>query len=561
MRRFSVVLSFLILMVSFQNLLVYAEESSVQKMDWYFKTHSVFAANSLHGPGASASGVAQTYDMSLFEWNWGGKQSLLNGAGITSNSNYPLQEGVAFSTHEKLGGVYAFKPGLKAGAELEFYSLSGERVVGRVYGEEIPWDGFDRDGQGAIQVERAQVDLYNAWLEQKGDGWQHKLVGGNLTPRDLPEFSRKEKNHIKLGSFFYRAPITNNSFFEKEDRKLEEGRHPLRGMDWLGNWQYADKRYVSAEIFAGKSKAVPITDIDRDAWGGRISSDILDGNIGITFFKAEGDRPPSIRSERQWALALDSSYPCPFLGTFYGAYAFSDYHRTEKLEGRGAIFGLKRSLPFKAEGKTQYQWLGENYELMGHHKTEHYPSNFSGWNGELTIPVEKVKLKGILYRLQQIETVNQPGDNVFGDSYFPAAANSARGHITMWRLGGEGSLPWKIGTLSAYFEQALFQKDAPTTSSIDKDVHQWNALLKHPLTERLELQLGSRLVAASGRWQAMGFHHRQLIPEIALSYKKGENQRATLIYHRYSFVDSIGASSGGNNYEADQFLLEVLLSF
>lgn len=59
----------------------------------------------------------------------------------------------------------------------------------------------------------------------------------------------------------------------------------------------------------------------------------------------------------------------------------------------------------------------------------------------------------------------------------------------------------------------------------------------------------------------MRFHSRQILPEIGLTYRKGEDLRATLLCQCYNFVDSIGASIGQNNYDADQLLAEFLWRF
>ena len=179
-------------------------------------------------------------------------------------------------------------------------------------------------------------------------------------------------------------------------------------------------------------------------------------------------------------------------------------------------------------------------------------------------------MKTILYRLHQIETNTHSGDTIFGDSYFPALADSQRGDITVYRVAGDydfGKQHEGLPKVSAYLEQALFQKDAPDTANndIDKTVTNWNLLVGQPITEHLTAELGYRLVTASGRWQAMRFHHRQGIPELALAYRIKEKDkdrfRATVMYHYYDFIDSVAASSGANNYTAHQMMVEVYWVF
>ena len=200
----------------------FAEENPDWKVDPVLKTHTIAAATNLSGPGRNVPGLPMTYDMSLFEWNWGGRQSAFNGSGITTNSNFPLAEGEAITTNSDVGVEVTAPSGLVMGIQGEWYGLAGNRTVGRVFGEELPWDNFDRIG-GTLVPARSNLDLDRGWLRYAGGSWSVQLTGGTLSPQTLPEFTRKTMNYLKLGSFVWRPPITNASFFEKEDRKLEEG--------------------------------------------------------------------------------------------------------------------------------------------------------------------------------------------------------------------------------------------------------------------------------------------------------------------------------------------------
>jgi hypothetical protein len=236
------------------------------------------------------------------------------------------------------------------------------------------------------------------------------------------------------------------------------------------------------------------------------------------------------------------------------------------LDGSAWVGGVRVQGPRKSEWRTQYQYLDENYELMGHHKVEHYPTNFHGIQTQLTVPIGHGSAKAVLYRLHQLDTNTRAGDTIFGDSYFPALPDSTRGDITMYRVGGDydfGKSRDGLPKVSAYLEQAFFRKDAPDSgdNDIDKTVTNWNLLVSQPILTGLTVELGYRLVTAGGRWQAMRFHHRQTIPEVALTYrvkKQDKDQfRLTALYHRYDVVDSIAASSGQNNYAAHQMIVEV----
>ncbi len=535
-----------------------AEEAAGWKLEPIGKTHTVVAINDLSGPGAGVAGLATTYDMSLFEWNWGGRQSVFNGSGITTNSNFPLVDGSAISTNTDVGMEAVSPGGWSAGIQGEAYALAGNRTVGRVFGEELPWDNFDRV-DGSPVPSRFNLDLERGWIRGGKESWSVQLVGGNLPPQTLPEFTQKPMNYLRLGSLIWRSPITNASYFEKADQKLERGRHPVRGGDLIADYEYRDQRHLHLELFSGRTKPTPLANIERLSWGGRLGADLFDGNAGFTFIRADGDQP---RGERENQWGLDASHPLSSWLNLFGAWVRSSYTRTSvNLDGTAAVGGFVLKDPAKRELKIQYQWIGENYDLIGTHKVEHYPSNFRGINAEATLPMGKTTFKGILYRLRQIETNTRTGDTLFGDSYFPALANSQPGTITLGRFAAESKL-WDRLRLKGYLEHAHFRKDAnPDTDDIDKQVLNISGGPGFELTKNLWLDVGAREVLSSGRWQTMRFHSRQIIPELGLSYARGEDFRVALLYQRYDFTDSIPASAGQNNYDANQLLADFFWKF
>ncbi len=540
----------------------FSEETAKHwKLDPILKTHTFITATDLSGPGRNVGGLPVTYGMSLFEFNWGGRQAAFNGSGITSNSSYPITEGSAVSTLADFGAAMTAPSGLELGVQAEEYALVGDKTAGRVFGSRLPWDNFDRQA-GQVTPARSNLDFDSGWLKYARAPWSVQMVGGNLHPQTLPEFSRKPINYIRLGSLVWRSPIVNGSFFEKEDHRYEEGRQTLRGGDLIADYAYQSNRQIHLELFSGQTKPTPVADIDRLSWGGRLGADILDGNLGFTFVRADGDHP---RSERQSVWAIDSSYPVMGWASLYGALARSSYTRNASatsLDGTAVVGGLALKGPHKSEAKVQYQWLGENYDLIGTHKTEHYPTNLRGVQGDFTVPIlQKSAVKGVIYHLQQMETNTKTGDTIFGDSYFPALPNSKPGKITVWRLGGETG-PWQRVKFNSYLEQAHFSKDAlADADDINKWVTNVAAGATFLLTDQLSLEASLRHLMATGQWQTMRFHHRQEIPEFSLVYQKGKNLRASIIYHWYDFVDSIGASSGENNYQGHQVIAELLYKF
>ena len=527
---------------------------AAEPRDWQVKpvgkVHTIAAATQLSGPGSSVPGLPMTYDMSLFEWNWGGRQASFNGAGITTNSNFPLVDGEALSANNDLGLEATAPSGLVLGVQAEWYALAGDRTVGRVFGEELPWDNFDRVG-GALVPSRSNLDLEQGWLRYAQAPWSVQLTAGSLPPQTLPEFTRKTINHLKLGSLLWRPPITNASFFEKEDRKLEEGRHPVRGADLILDYAYQPDRHLHLEFFSGQTKPTPIAAIDRLSWGGRFGADVGRGNIGTTFVRADGDQP---RAERQDLWAVDASYPLLPRLTPYGVVARSSYTRgSQNLDGTAAVGGLAVKGPGSLDAKVQYQRVGENYDLIGTHKVEHYPSNLRGVSGEANALVGPAAMKAVVYHVQQMETNTRTGDTLFGDSYFPAIENSTPGTITVWRWVGELG-PWGRVKPKGYIEQAHFRKDAlADANDIDKRVTSLVATVGVTVTPHWSFEAGVRHLIATGRWQTLRFHHRQEIPEASVTYRRGDT-RATMIYQAYDFEEAIAA--GKNNYRGHQLLIE-----
>jgi len=538
----------------------WAQEEKTSSLDIIGKTHTISAYNSFSGSGMDVPNLANTYDMSIFEFNLGGKQSKFNGSGVTTNSNYPLVDGTAFTNNTHVGLAKSFAEGTKTGFLVELYTLEGDKTVGRVFGEELPWDDFPRNDSGTIHPARFQADLYNAFIEGSKDDFQYKLVGGTLTPRDLPEFTRKEMNQVKLGSLLYRAPITNASFFEKEDRKIEEGRHPLRGFDFIGNYAYGDHRSVHLELFSGATKPTPISDIERSAYGGRVAADIGKGNIGGTLVYNSGIRHTSAIEENQWVWAVDSSYPWRDWLTPYITFARTDYERENTQESHNAnayVAGALIKLPPKHELKLQYQRVEENYDLMAYHKTEHYPGNTQGVNAQMTfLLTETVKLKGIVGHYQQLETATSNADTIFGDSFFPSNASADKGTIDIQRIGAD----WKASgrfLVNAYIEHAKFFQEAPIGSDIDKDVYNFFVNTKFFLSKKLSVEGGFRRFLSKGDWQAMAFDSYQDIPEAAITYYFDKDTRAQMIYHHYNFEDDNIIAQGQNDYHGHQVIMEV----
>jgi hypothetical protein len=526
------------------------------------RSETIGVINQLSGPGASTKDLPYAYDMTLYEYGLGGKQTRVNGSGITTAAVYPLTDGEALTTNTQVGLRMPLHE-ITAGVEMEFYSLAGDRTVGRVFGPMLPWGDFEREG-GSIEAPHFDADFYQAYLEGGDDVTRWRFVGGTLDPNELPEFARKDMNQLKLGSLVWRVPITSESFFSKEDRRLVRGRHPAHGSDFIWDTEYSEDQHLHAEVFTAAIDPTPIADLERDAYGGRIAADLGPANIGVTAVYNEGLVRVSGLREEEMIWALDGSLRWNEAVTPYGALAGSDHSRdlTASQDGLAWVLGTAFKWPGGWEAKIQYQRAEENYDLMAIHKAEHYPSNMAGWNGSFTVPAaETLKVKGLFYFLDQIDTANAPGDTIFGDPFFAADAASSPGSVHSQRLAVE----WKasdILILNGYAEHASFRKDSDAAvREIDKDAFNLYAYGTVRLTPEWSFDAGMRHVFFKGNWQTMSFNSAQDIPEAVITYKKNENTRLTLMYQRYEFTDSIGASQGNNNYSADQWICELNLKY
>lgn len=539
---------------------LYSNESADTPVRIIGKNQTFAAYNSFSGPGSEVPGLANSFDMSFFESNLGGRQSSFNGSGITTNSIFPLTNGAAFTNNTDVGFSSRVSDELKAGFLAELYSLIGNRTVGRVFGAQSPWDNYARE-EGLIQPSHFSADFYNGFLEGRHDQFSFKVLGGVLPSKDLPEFSRKEMNQVRLGSLVWRVPIANSSFFEKEDRKMIEGRQPVKGMDLTCDYEYTDGKHLHAEVFTGAIEPTPIMDLERDAYGGRASADILKGNAGFTYVYNDGLKPISGYRETQGVWSIDSSYKLADWLVPYVTFARTDYERKDTGEshaGRAFVAGLSLKCPKGYEIKGQYQKLEENYDLMAYHKTEHYPGNTQGLNIQSTLPLtDALTLKTVVYYLEQISTSTTADDTIFGDSFFSSAPGSKKGTIGVERAGGELKLTSRL-SLNGYVEHAKFRKDTPLVSgNIDKDVYNFYGNITYGITQQLYVQGSFRDFFSVGNWQTMNFQSYQTISEAAVGYKVDKDHDALLMYHYINFTDNIGVAAGRNDYAGHQIILEI----
>lgn len=531
------------------------------------RTHVTAAWTDLDGPGSEIPGLAQTYDLSLYDTLLGSKHARHNGSGVTltgSAASFPLVDGEALAQNTKIGLTGPLSEHLFAGADAEIYSVLGERAVGQVFGPEIPWGDFPREN-GAIELPRFWADLYTVWLEGRADRSRFKLLGGTLPPAELPAFAQGERNQVGLASLVWRVPGTNESYYEKSEWKYVTGRHPVRGFDLTFSHEYAEGRKVEAECFTGSSEPTPISAIDRDAYGGRVAVDVGAGNVGFTSVFNEGVKSDIGIDETQWVWAVDASHPLGETLTPYAAVAWTDYEigaPAQSQSDAAYVAGTVLRLPRGYKLKAQYQRLEENYDLMGYHKKEHYPGNSEGVSAWLSGPLgPAASFKVSVLHARQIDTETTTDDTLFGDGYFASDSGSGRGTIGAQRI----EVDWRIcsgATFRGIVEHASFRKESAAASrGVDKDVYNFYGSFLVPLTDRLSLRGGLRHFFSVGDWQGTPFRAYQDAPEAAIVYKLDPQRRASLIYHRIEYQDNTGQARGQNDYDGHQVLAEVRTTF
>lgn len=538
-------------------------KSSPEAAQVQFKIHTVYGSNGIFGPGAGTN-ASDDLDMSLFERDLGLKSQQLNGSGIVRNGNFPMVPGNALTSNNDLNVITRLGQGFTFSASLQTYTINGDPVVARVFGEELPFDSFIRDSRGRL-APTSSVTLFHTTLQQKEGPFQYSLRWGTFQP----EISSKEFNDIKLGHVVYRPPITNESYFEKEDRKLEIGRHPLFGAQFLGDLESSGfLKSVHWEFFNGKSLPVPVNDgIHRTTNGGRAGFNFENFNLGLSYFDTFGNRLPGISSEQQTTTAVDIGIPVSRWLSLYGLTSSTGYQRSggTSVHGNATVIGVRTKLLDNLKFKLQYQNLDKTYELAGgQHKVETYPGNYQGLMGELDWAVKGSRITFLFYRLGQKEVTLAPGETAFafGDPYFLNLPNSQPGKVGSFRLYGEHFFSGEQWKLLGYVEYVnAFKIDGNPANNVDQTNQNAVLYLRHYFNKDLSLDFGYRRVRTWGNFQDHSFNSVASIPKIGFTWTPGKQTRFSILYNLYNFNDNNPVSLGLNNFQNNQLITEVFVQF
>ncbi|MCG3176320.1 MAG: hypothetical protein MOGMAGMI_01268 [Candidatus Omnitrophica bacterium] len=543
-------------------LLAAAQVQAAEEPRWNVTghTHAIAVWQDLSGPGAEVPGLAVSYDMSVFDMLLGARHSVHNGSGTTANPNYPLTDGEAVVDNLYLGLEHRPGPEDTFSLTARTYAMAGDRTVARVFGDELPWGDLSRKN-GAIQTPHFDLDLYEAAWKHEVDDHRIEVDLGTLQPARLPRFARGWSNGLKIGSFFYRAPITQASIWEKDERHLEQGRHPLRGVD-----VYAETRTggieVRSEALWVTTDPTPVTDLERETVAWRLAGDAGPLGIGLTLADSQGSRTGGIQEE-QFGIEMDASVKTPSGIRIYGATASTQADRQERSEGHtgGAAVAGAAWKDAHTEISTQYQWLGENYDLIQQHKSEEYPSNHQGVVARLSRKIAgSVIARAVLMWLRQVETRDPAGDTLFGDPFF-SAGDTHRGKLAVQKLELEAG---SVGPLDlrGYLEHVGIRKGSDTVSA-DVDKHIWNIYgsAACPLNASTTLELSWRHFVSSGEWGTASFRSRQDTLELALERRFAKDSYLLFILQHVLYRDGVPAARGLNDYDADQAIVQCKVIF
>lgn len=536
--------------------------ASAAERRWETYAHTQTAAvwNDLSGPGARTPGLAVSYDMSVFDMLLGGRHTILNGSGVTTNPSFPITDGEALTNNLYTG--FRYRPGAdeELAASLQAYALAGDRLVGRVYGEELPWGDFARKN-AVVQTPRFDLDVYEVAWKRRFDDLAVEINAGSLTPARLPRLARTVSNGVKLGSFFYRAPITQGSIWEKDERRIKQGRHPLRGADLYLDRAIEDG-WVRAETAWVTTDPTPVTDLERDSALARLAAQKGVVGAGVTLVHSKGNKTGGVLEE-QFGLETDASVALTPEWKLYGAAAATDAERADVGQSHrdGAWVGGVQWQSAGTELAVQYQRLGENYDLIGSHKSEEYPSNYRGVAARLSRKLgESAVARVVTAWLRQEQTRNAPGDTLFGDPYY-AATDSNRGKADVQKLELDG-LPVGPLHIRAYVERVVFRKSAVVpTLDVDKSV--WNAYAASALQigPKARIEGSCRRFLSSGEWDTADFDAHQDVFEAAFEYRYAPERSLLVIFQRTLYRDDNPPAAGLNDYDANQLIAQLKAVF
>jgi hypothetical protein len=162
-----------------------------------------------------------------------------------------------------------------------------------------------------------------------------------------------------------------------------------------------------------------------------------------------------------------------------------------------------------------------------------------------------------LYYLEQVDSQNEPGDTLFGDSFFSSVAGSHKGTIGVERVGADWKLS-KTFSVNGCVEHAEYRKNTPLVSGhIDKDVFNYYGAATLNVTKEFYVEGSFRDFFSVGNWQTMNFQSYQTISEAAAGYKIDKDHQAVLSYQYVDFSDRTGASQGRNDYDGHQIIFEI----
>lgn len=550
----------------------------LERVKFYVKNHSFFVDNNLSGVGqANASDL----DMGLTEWGFGGNITVANGSVITRNTTFAINRAAAFTTNTLLGFKAKMKENVMAGADFEIYTRTGDSTAGRVFGVQLPYGNY---GDGNVNNQPTMsTRLFTLWAEQKNMDLSYKAILGTF----IPDIAKGEKNLVRLGSFFIRPPVTSQSIlghqyaYDKKSNLTDiSGRTPVFGFEATGAYKNYDFNF-----FRGTTELTPITAAtinDRQFTGGRIATKFDKLGIGIEAVGAYGNNLAAPFWQGENLLGVDVSYKFTDSFSIFGAVASSTYtrsDRTDEYKDGSYIAGFLAKLGFlgkffeKSMFKMEYQRIGKDYEPLNFHKTEHYPRNYSGYQGYYKHPFKQGEFTLGFMSFEQIEPdvsfTKYPTRDAQNDPVFPGTANvnTEKGKGSYISPMIDYTFPGTKLNLAGYAEMMTLRRGIDAAGqSYRKRINRYSLWANYPFSDKLSGTLGFGTYSASGMWTvnniSYNFAHKQSVPKLGLTYKVNSDIKATLLYNWYNFDDQSAVGTANNNdWTNNQLLGEITLKF
>ena len=547
------------------------------------KLDTIYASNSLSGPGAAdpINRGLYTYDFSLHEFALAGGQAVTRlgtQPRVMQVTNYSrVYPGDSTATNLRLGLEATLGRGWKMTTMGEFYQRGGNPRVAQNWGPHIP--NFHSTSDSFV------ADFLKLDVEKRNAATTWRLVTGDF----YPEYSVQRHSRVSTANFVLRG-FGEPSWFRNSGHDSFEGyaadytwrgRQDFRGVDL----QVEDKQW-HGEIFKATDDRPGLVPLAGLAGVRTASRDLAGAHAGIRsgplesdliWISSTGDRL-AISREWQHQWALNASWKFCEEATIYGIISNTDYHRSTSApvySGAGWMAGIGGKVGLldarnATEYAVEYKHVSPNYDPMGFHKNEHYPSNYSGVWLRLVqrFPNGRVLLSYLTHR--QLNPAMTPLGSVDAnlDVFFNVPGNTRPGTVSTFSADGQYRVPgWPLAFTLGY-ENARHRLSS-SVADVQKMVDQWYAGVRVPLATGFWLDLTGHDFHIGGHWnqpasttaQTVSYAVHQVVPRIGVNWQWARDSRLWIQYSPMQYRDSSVVNglptAGVADWNNRQWLIEL----